>query len=405
MAQQKVYLLEPAVQEAVRAAREGMRAQAAPKLEEVPEAWVKTTVVPARRPFKGVPALVAAYTLGGVAPLALRSGPRKFAWAVLSALSLTGWVALVWYWPTVRAAMESARLPILPSLLALAVVHVIGALAWSRGISVVVRDTRFQPQALPRGMRAPWLAAVLGLFLPGFGLAMAGCGRRAGLALWNAASVVMAALVLAFSHLLWTWNAKSGTDALPKMFVEALFIAMAVVFVFGSLGWIGTALDGARLVEQGRASFRRARIRTTSVRADAAAIGLVTVLALFAVTFQPAKTAHDLDQFASAMRFDGYRIIPLALQSAAASLDPGRPEYQMRVAELHVEMGHPETARAIENRLRERWEVYAQMLLQTAAATRTTAPSRPIEPARDLVPRSQELAPSLVADPPASPAQ
>jgi len=376
-----------------------------PSFDDVPEAWVKPPPAPARRPFKAVGALVAAYTLGGIAPLALRVGPRKFAWAVVSTLSLAGWATLIWYWQPVRAAMAAGRLPILPFILGIALVHAFGALAWSRGLTRVVRDERYQPQALPRWMRHPWSAGLCGVLLPGAGLAIAGRGRRAGFALWNAASVVLAALVTSHAGLVWTWNVKSGADGLPSAFVESLFIAAVAVLVLGALLWIGSALDGARLVEQRRASFRRGRSRTTAWRADAAALGLIGALAAFALTLQPGPLAGDLDQFAGAMRFSGYRVIPLGLESLAAGLDPGRPEYQMRVAELQVDMGRPEAARAIQNRLRERWEVYAQMLLQTAAATNTTPASRPIQPARDLLPRSQELAPALAAEPESSPAQ
>lgn len=372
--------------------------------DEVPEAWVKPPAA-TRRPFKAVGVLVAAYTLGGVAPLALRVGPRKLAWAMLTTLSLTGWASLIWFWPRIQGAMASGRLPILPFILGIALIHFVGATAWSRALGRLVRDERYQPQGLPRWLRHPWTAGALGLVLPGAGLAIAGRGRRAGFALWNAAGVVLSALVLAKAGLAWTWNVKSGADALPGAFVESVFIGLAAVVVVGSLLWIGTALDGARLVEQRRASLRRGRAKITALRADSAALGLLAASVLFALTFHPALLAGNLDQFAGAMRFSGYRVIPLGLESAAAALDAGRPEYQMRVAELHVEMGHPEAARAIQNRLRERWEVYAQMLLQTAAATSTTAPSRPIQPARDLLPRSQELAPALAAEPVSSPAQ
>lgn len=404
----KVYLLDaPGTRSQAQAepAERSTHAPRIPSFDDVPEAWVKPPTAGARRPFKAIGVLIAAYGLGGVAPLALRVGPRKFAWAVLSTLSLAGWAALIWYWHPVQAAMLSGRLPILPFMLGVALVHVLGIGAWSRALTRIVRDERYQPQTLPRWMRHPWTAGVSGLLLPGSGLAIAGRGRRAGFALWNAAGVVLSALVLAKAGLVWTWNVKAGADALPSAFVESLFIAVTAVLVLGTLVWIGTALDGARLAEQRRTSFRRGRARTTAWRADAAVLGLLAAGAAFALTFRPGPLAGDLDQFAGAMRFSGYRVIPLALESAAAQLDPGRPEYQMRVAELQVEMGHPEAARTIQNRLRERWEVYAQMLLQTAAATNTTAPSRPIQPARDLLPRSQELAPALAVEPATSPAQ
>ncbi len=411
----KVYLLDvPNMREdigttsRVHAPGASHQAPRIPNLDDVPEAWVRQPATPSpagRRPFKAMRTLVAVYTLGGIAPLALRVGPRKFAWAALSTLSLAGWATLVWYWSTVRAAMQSGRLPILPFLLALGIVYVVGAIAWSRAVKHVVRDERFQPQTLPRWLRHPWAAGVAGVLLPGSGLALAGRALRASLALWNAASVTFAALVLANASLLWNWNVKTGADAMPKAFVESLFMIAAAVVAGGSLLWIGTALDGARLAEAKRGSFRRNRARTTLVRGDAVTVAFVAALVTFVVAFHPGQMARDLDQFAGSMRFTGYRVIPLTLESVAARLDPGSPEYALRVAELQTDMGHPEAARVIHDRLRQHWEAYAQMLLQTAAAAQPTAPSRPISPARDLVPRSQDLARSLAVEPQSSPAQ
>jgi hypothetical protein len=71
----------------------------------------------------------------------------------------------------------------------------------------------------------------------------------------------------------------------------------------------------------------------------------------------------------------------------------------MRVADLHGEMGHSREAQAIHDRMRERWDAYAQMILQSATPppATTAQPARPIQPAGDLVPRAPELAPSLSA--------
>ena len=416
----KVYLLDPPAKHAEGAkpkvhARNGVQTQAAPRidLEDVPEAWVKAVPQPPsaaspavanRRAFHPTRTLLALYALGGVAPLALRVGPRKFAWAAASALSLAGWATLAWYWPAVRAAMQSGRLPILPFLLGVAIVHLVGAVAWTRAVVHVVRDERFKSNTLPRWMRNPWTTGVAGLVVPGIGFAIAGRHLRAALALWNGATVAAAALILANAALLWSWNVKSGADALPKSFIEALFISSAIALCAGGLIWVGTALDGARLAESRRAALRRVREGAAVSRADGIAVALVASLVAFAVTLHPTALARDLDRFATAMRFEGYRMVPLAIESAASALDQGRPEYAMRVAELHVEMGRPEAARVIHERLRERWEVYAQMLLQTAAATRMPAPAEPLQPMRDLVPRSQEFAPSIAGEPVASPA-
>jgi hypothetical protein len=373
-----------------------------------PQAWIKAPAAGAtasRRTFRPLVALAALYGLGGMAPLALGVGPHQFAWAAMAVVSATTWATLVWFWSPLRAAMTSARLPILAVLLGVLVVHAMGTLAWSRAAVRVLRDDRFQPDRLPLRLRNPWIAAVLGLVVPGFGLATAGRAVRAGLALWNAGWGIFGAVVLAHAGLLWTWNLRSGVDALPKTFLEGFLVVCAAFVAGGALAWVAAALDGARLAGR-RRSARSHRLTRSRGRGDMVAAALVVALVVFWVTFRPAQVAHDLDAFATALRWDGLRLVPLGLESAAAALDPGRPEYAMRVAEVYADMGNQAAARAIQENLRERWETYATMLLQTASATgRTSVTSAPIEPHRDLVARERDLVPSLGGESSATAAQ
>jgi hypothetical protein len=405
---EKIYVLDPRpAPEPVRPAHAAKQARAAvPQVEEPrPESWIKPqaqapapTSAQSRKPFHPGRTVVALYTLGGVAPLALRVGPRKFLWASLWTLALAAWGTLGWFWTELRAYMESARPPILPFLVGLVLVHGVGTLAWSRAIARTLRDERFHPENLPREVREPWVAALIGLCVPGAGLALAGRATRAALALWTGAQVLFGALVVSHAGLLWRWNIKSGADAVPKTFLEAFLVASAAMVVVGGLFWIAAALDGARV-----ALGRHGRRAADSVLApgDAVALGLLASLVLLVVTVSPTQLARDLDAFASALRFEEYRLIPLGLESTAAVLDPGRPEYAMRVAELHTDLGNPAKAQAIHDRLRERWEAYAQMLLETAATTGSVLPQpvTPIQPAADLVRRVPELGPQLAPVP------
>jgi hypothetical protein len=361
--------------------------------DDLPDTWIKSSVKSShhpggRRAFPALRALLGLYVLGGVAPLALRVGPRQFLWAALSIVSLTVWVTLGWFWDPVRAMMTSARLPILPFLVGLLFVHCVGALAWARAINRTVRDERFRPDQMPRVFKNPWVATVLGVAAPGFGLAVAGRATRAAFALWNAAQVAFSVLVLAHASLLWTWNTRSGVDALPKPFVETFFVICAAVAAVGGLLWVGGALDGARLQGSGNEGWKAMRHLASG---DAAALALMLALLGAVTTIRPAQLAHDLDAFSGWLRVSGARLIPLALESAASTLDPGRPVYAMRVAELHTELGHTSRAQVIQNRLRQNWEAYAQVLLQQSAATPSLQPARPIQPAGDLVPQQPEL--------------
>ena len=370
---------------------------------EVSESWIKSQESAPRRPFHPGRALVGIYTLGGMAPLALRVGPRQFLWAALWIVALTAWVTLAWFREPLRAMMTSARLPILPFLVGLVFVHAVGSLAWSRGILRTVRDDRFRPERMPEAVRRPWLAGALGMVIPGFGLAVAGRALRAALSLWIGTQVVFASVVLANAGLLWTWNAKSGPDGLPKTFVEGLFIACALFAAAGALLWIMSALEGARLQQRSQSSGPARWLAP----GDAVALALLLALVLAVAMFRPAQVAQDLDAYAGWLRASGARLIPLVLESTAAELDAGRPEYSMRVAELYTDLGHEEKAQAIHDRLRERWEAYAQMLLQEAATSHTLMPARPIQPQGDLVPKTPDLGPSLAnqAPPPSSAVQ
>jgi hypothetical protein len=360
--------------------------------DQVPEAWIKVPLAPGRKPFPALRTLAAMYGLGGVAPLALRVGPRQFIWAALAVVSLTTWVTLAWFWTPVRGMMTSGRLPILPCLVGLLLVHAIGALSWSRAVSRTVRDGRFQPESLPRNLRHPYVTGVLGMLLPGSGQVMAGQGTRAALALWNATMVTFAAVVLAQAGLLWTWNVKSGVDQVPPTFIESVFLASTAIVALGGLLWIGSALDGLRHAAVARRSRQPG---SHLLRGDTVALALVLSLVAFATTFHPGQLAQDFDRLAGSLRWSGYRLVPLVFESVSARLDPGLPQYEMRVAELQTELGHPEKAQAIHDRLRERWEAYAQQLLQTAATGPSVRPGKPLQPTSDLVPHSTPLGTSL----------
>lgn len=355
-----------------------------------PEAWIKLPTA-ARRPYHPMAVLLAAYGLGGAAPLMLRTGARKFMWASFALLSLTCWVALLSHRGLVTNLIHSGRMPLVPFLGGFALMHVLGALAWSRALRLATRDERFVPERLPEALRHPWAAASIGLVVPGYALAVGKRAWRAAFALWNASSAGLATLVLANAGMLWSWNKRAGVDALPRTFLEMLFIASAAVLALGALYWIAAALDGGRVLAAGRRTRSR---RHPYLRSDAIALGLVVSMAGFALTFDASRVASDLDRFAGALHFSGYRLVPLSLESAAMRLDPGRSEYAIRTAELHVEMGHRQAAAEIQADLRTRWDAYAQMLLREQATSRPTLQVIPIRPSADLAPNSIELGPS-----------
>jgi hypothetical protein len=368
-----------------------------PEADAQPESWIKLPAA-ARRPHRPMAVLLAAYALGGVAPLLLRAGARKFLWASFTLLSVTCWVALFTHRDLVMNLIHSGRMPLVPFLGGFALMHLLGALSWSRGLRLAARDERFVPERLPEALRHPMAAAAIGLALPGYALVIGKRAWRAAFALWNAASVVLATLVLANAGMLWSWNKRAGVDALPRTFLEGVLVASAFIAVIGALAWVATALDGGRSL----AAARRMRShRHPHLRSDAILAGLVGSAAVFALTFSPTGMAADLDRFAGALRFSGYRLIPLSLESAAMRLDPARSEYAIRAAELHLEMGHRDAASVIQQGLRARWETYAQMLLREQATSQPKLRTIPIRPSADLAPNQMDL--GMPAGTPANP--
>jgi len=354
-----------------------------------PESWIKLPAA-ARRPYRPIGVLLAAYGLGGAAPLMLRTGKRKFMWASFALLSITCWVALFAHRTLVLSLIQSGRMPLVPFFGGFALMHALGALAWSRALRLAARDERFVPERLPEALRHPVAAAAIGFVLPGFALVVAKRAWRAAFALWNASSAILATIVLANAGMLWSWNKRAGVDALPRSFLEGVFVASAAVLSLGALAWVATALDGGRYL----AAERRMRSRRHPyLRSDAIALGLILAMVAFAVTFNPPRMASDLDRFAGALRFSGYRLVPLSLESAAMRLDPGRSEYAIRTAELHLEMGHRDAATVIQQGLRARWDAYAQMLLREQATSQPTLRAIPIRPSADLAPNNIELGP------------
>ncbi|MFQ5599092.1 MAG: hypothetical protein ACE5G2_00910 [Candidatus Krumholzibacteriia bacterium] len=317
--------------------------------------------------------LVLAYGLGACAPLVLRQGRRSFVWALLGMLSLSAWAGMIWRWSDLQSWLETGRLPMLPWLLGVCGATLLGVTAWSRTLLLAARDERFVPERLPGWLRHPTVAGVLGLFLPGIGLLMSAHPRRAAFAVWNVGPLVLSILLLWRAGWLWRCNQAAGAQGIPLAALEVVLLASTFVAIVGALCWIAAALDGARLT-----AFRAGR--RDGFRSDWLALSQLGTLILILVALRPASLAQDLDNFAAGMRPEGYRVIPLCMELGAARLDPSQPEYPMRAAELYDTLGMHEAARHIRDRLQDRWEVYAEMLLRQEVRAEDSLRPQPIDP-------------------------
>jgi len=301
--------------------------------------------------------LALTYLFGPFAPTVLRQGKNNLPWMLLAGLAFVTWAGVLWHWPALRLALESGRMALVPWMLGLAVATGVCLVAWCRALFLTANDHRFFPEALPAWVRRSNFCAILGLALPSFGYVVAGHARRAAIVQWVTGSAVLPWLVLGHAAWIWQCNRNAGRAAVPDIAVEVVVLSATVMAVIGGLAWIAAGLDGARL-QALRAGER------SGVHGDRVALALLVSLLLALLCLRPARMANDLDRFAMALQHDGYRLVPTCLELGAMRLDRAEPRYAMACAELLDTMGKHESARALRDDLRRRWETYAEHLLQ-----------------------------------------
>ena len=324
-----------------------------------------------RQPPRPLLLLSMAYALGGLAPACLDLGKRRFSWGLLTLMTLGAGVATVWYWPMLRSWIDLGQLPLLPCMVVLGVVTMLGFQSWSRAVWLTGRDVRFVPERLPDFMRHPVAVGVSGLLLPGAGYLIAGHPRRAAAMVWTTGPMALATLAIWQAEWLWAVNRASGVQGLPLNIMELVFVAAVATLLIGGLAWSTSLFDAARL-----AAFRAGQ--RASARADWLGFAVVLAVIAFVATLAPEKMARNMDQVATGMRYDAYRLIPLGMEHAAMRLDPSRPRYVMRAAELHELLNQTEAANELQEQLRTRWQEYAEYLLRHEAEVHASVPLRPI---------------------------
>ena len=71
-------------------------------------------------------------------------------------------------------------------------------------------------------------------------------------------------------------------------------------------------------------------------------------------------------------------MIPLGMEHAAMRLDPSRPRYVMRAAQMHDLLDQTAEAQALRQELRGRWHEYAELLLRQEIDSEVDVPLEPI---------------------------
>jgi hypothetical protein len=246
----------------------------------------------------------------------------------------------------------------------------------------------FAAQRLPWWCRTPAVVGLLGFLLPGFGMLVMGRPRRAAWALWLVGPVVQSLLVLA--HAGWLWRGSRGDHPgfIPSQVLEVIFLVTAAVLGLGLLMWLVQALAALRLVTHGVGARYSRRVYWL-------AAFLAVTLVLFAVWFDPATLADDLDRYAISLHAEGMQLIPLTMTLSAVHLDPARPEYVIHTADLYTLLGRKQRASELRQELARRWLPYAMALRRSGhwnadAGSLTQSPGKIPEVTPGEVWRGQE---------------
>lgn len=334
---------------------------------------------------KDSPALtMLSYLLGPLAILSIKQGRKSRAWLSIALSSSALSVIALWRCGSIfsRPATGSFADGVWIFLGCVAVAAAFTA--WAYAAVLIGRHKSAALRRLPAWLGHQAAVGTMGVLVPGLGLFITGHSRRAAFAVWMAGAVLLSTLVLSHAGWLWRWNEATGAVAIAPHTLEYLFLVLGVVGLLGALTWIVQALDGTRFAGS-RAS------RGIQVRGDLLAGMLLAVIAVFAVTFEPALVALTLDEFAVSAYGEGLKIIPLHASLNAALLDPSRPAYVLHAASIYEDLGMDNEARALRIELWNRWEPCVEVFEKEGRLSQRVKPV------------SQEQAPVTGQDVPSEP--
>jgi hypothetical protein len=304
-----------------------------------------------------LPGIIFSYLLGPLGIFTTRQGRRSKFWVALAASSALMILSFLFGWNNILARLGEKGFVIIPLMLLMSMSILVGFTVWARAVYLLGGNRTLFTQNLPDPLKKPGLVGLLGFLVPGLGLLVTGHHRKAALTVWLTGLYALSLFVLSRAAWLWSWNRSAGSDALQGATLERLFVIMGIVGVFGALVWIVQALDGVRLAE-------RRFVRDASPSANVTAFVLLASLVIFVLMFEPATVADTLDRFAVSAEYEGYRLLPLQAELAAMRLDPSKPAFAVRAAELYDGLGRHESAQAIREEMFERWKPCIGVLRQ-----------------------------------------
>ena len=307
------------------------------------------------------------YLLGPLALLLTPQGRRNRIWLAAALGSGLAGLVMLWRWQDILSRIESGS-PILFWSVVTSLVILTGFTTWARAIYLTGENADRPAQRWPRWLMKPWAIGGLGFLVPGLGLLLAGCRKRAVAVLWLYWPAVLSVLLLAHATWMWDWQRNSGVQTVSANTIEYIMMIAAMVAFLGVLGWIAQALDGARQVSSQYSAWVRPR-------SDWYAAALMGAIVVLAVVSEPASIAKRLDRLGGSLRREGYQVIPLCLTLTANRLDPSRPVYVMQAIELYDELGKSEAAARLQDELNEDMQPYLMMLRESGVYGRDITPT------------------------------
>jgi hypothetical protein len=276
------------------------------------------------------------------------------------------------------------------------------AMVWlaAGGVGLVTAARRCGEGPLARRpSRRPLLAGLVGLLAPGLGLLLAGRWIRSAATIVVVGLGATAALVLTRAPGWWHAHREDGQPALiDDLALERILLGLAAVVTVGAIGWFVSALEAGRLAAGPRT------VRAVS-GADRVPAALLLALVALAVFFRPADLARGLDRATGTLSAHELRLTALATARAAAWLAPADPLLELRVAERLDALGRADAAATIRHRLRDRWQRFAGVAVDTdpmqpvqgPGATTPSVFQQPPQPPSPLRPTLDQTAKAPVA--------
>ena len=340
--------------------RSTARASVKPQLANpMPVPSLHTNIKATRAPKKLGPVQVAlfvglAYLLGPFALLMTHKGRENSKWLAAGLISGVAGIALLLWGPSVKTQLGGGW-----SLLLLAVAVSLVVLTWfttwSRAVYFAGTLCRRNAHQLPEWIDRPWSVGSMGFMIPGMGLLVAGCPRKAASVIMAAGPIFLAGLLLLNANWIWDLHMTTGWNPISSSGLESIFMLAGVTIFVALLGWATQALEGIRQVNRHKQGNRN--------RGDWYAVALLATAATMVVVANPTQMASQLDRQGELLREDGYQVIPLYMTLTANRLDPSQSQYAVKAMDLYSELGQTEAAAKLRNKLDQSLDTYVQLVM------------------------------------------